>query len=103
VVGWQLPAGAVIRDLETMEDPQMPAEHLRAIPAFETNHMIVPYRPSNRNGRRRRLYRRRVTPQIGESPMHLDDQRWELVDRNLVMPYVAAHDLRDAIGKNLWW
>jgi hypothetical protein len=85
-----------------MGDPQMPAEHLPAIPALETNHMIVLYRPSNRNSRLNRPYRRRVTPEIGESSMHLDDQRWELVGCNLVMPHVAAHDPCDTIGINLW-
>jgi hypothetical protein len=39
VVRWQFPAGAVIGDFEIMGDPQMPAEHLGAIPALEANEM----------------------------------------------------------------
>jgi hypothetical protein len=34
-------------------------------------------------------------PKTGERPMHLDDQSCELVDRDLVMPHIAADDLRD--------
>jgi hypothetical protein len=29
--------------------------------------------------------------------MHLDNQPWELVGRDLVMPHIAADDLRDLI------
>ena len=40
-MGWQSPAGAVIGDFEIMGDPQMPAEHLGAIPALEANDVIL--------------------------------------------------------------
>jgi hypothetical protein len=55
VVRWQFPAGAVIGDFEIMGDPQIPAEHLGAIPALEANDVILLYRASNRNRRHQRF------------------------------------------------
>jgi hypothetical protein len=37
----------------------------------------------------------RATPEIGERLMHLDDQSYELVGPDLVMPHVATDDVRD--------
>jgi hypothetical protein len=92
-----LPTGTIISDFEAVGDPQMAAEHLRAISALEANDVILLDRASDRNRRLRRLLRRSGMPKTGERPMHLDDQSCELVDRDLVMPHIAADDLRDLI------
>ena len=44
------------------------------------------------------LLHRCGTPETGERSTHLDNQSRELVGRELVMPHVAADDLRDPIG-----
>jgi hypothetical protein len=90
-------ASTIISDFEAVGDPQMAAEHLRAIPALEANDVILLDRASDRNRRLRRLLRRCGTPETGEHPMHLHDQSCELVGRDLVMPYIAADDFRELI------
>ena len=55
-------------------------------------------RASDRNRRFRWLLHRCGTPETGERSTHLDNQSRELVGRELVMPHVAADDLRDPIG-----
>jgi hypothetical protein len=102
VILTQFPAGAVVRDFEIMGDPQMPAKHLSAIPALEADHMIGLYRASDRNCRLGRPHRRRAAAEIGETPMHLDDERWNLIGRDLIMPDIAANDFRDLNEINLW-
>ena len=79
MVRWQFPAGAVIGDFEIMGDPQMPAEHLGAIPALEANDVILLYRASNRNRRHQRFLHRWRTLETGERSMHLANQSRELV------------------------
>jgi hypothetical protein len=97
----QLPAGAIVRDFETMGDPQMPAEHLRAIPALEADDVIGLYRAPDRSCRLTLLYLGCVTSEIYESSMHFDNQPYKLIGRDLVMPHVAADDLRHLIDINL--
>src|SRR5438552_1625734 len=87
IIHRQLPAGAVIGDYEAVGDLQMPAEHLRAKPAFEANDVILLDRASDRNCRPRRLLHRWGTPETGKGAMHLDNQSGELVSRDLVMPH----------------
>jgi hypothetical protein len=94
----QVPAAAIIGDVETVRDPQMPAERLRTKPALETNHIFLLYRASDRHRRCRRLLHPCSTPETGEGAMHLYNQSGELVGRDLVMPYIAADDLRDPSG-----
>ena len=79
MVRWQSPAGAVIGDFEIMGDPQMPAEHLGAIPALEANDVILLYRASNRNRRHQRFLHRWRASETGERSMHLANQSRELV------------------------
>ena len=97
IIQRQLPTGAVISDFEAVGDPQMATKHLRAISALEANDVILLDRALDRNRRLRRRLRRGGTPKAGERPMHLDDQSCKLVDRDLVMPHIAADDLRDLI------
>jgi len=103
IIQRQSPTGAVISDLKVVGDPQMAAEHLRAIPALEANDVIMLDRASNWNRRLRRFLPRCGTPETGKDPMHLDDQSCKLIGCDLVMSHIAADDLRDLIGINLWW
>jgi hypothetical protein len=96
VIGRQFPAGAVIGVFEIMGDPQMSAKRLRTIPALEANHIVLLHRSPDRHRRfAGLLHWWRATPEIGERLMHLDDQSYELVGPDLVMPHVAADDVRD--------
>jgi hypothetical protein len=56
VIGGQFPAAAIDGDFEIMDDPQMPAEHLGVIPAFEANDVIPLYGTPNRNRWRQRFW-----------------------------------------------
>jgi hypothetical protein len=97
VIRLQLPAGAVIGDFETVRDPQMPAERLRTKTALEANHIILLDRASDWHCGPGRLLHGRGTPETGKRPMHLVNQSCELVGPDLVMPHIAADDLRDLI------
>jgi hypothetical protein len=98
VIRRQFPAGAVIGIFEIMGDPQMSAERLRAVPALEANHIVLLHRSPDRHRRFGGLLNWwRATPEIGERLIHLDDQSYELVGPDLVMPDVAADDVRDLI------
>jgi len=80
----------------------MPAKHLRAKPALEADDVILLDRASSRHRRSGRLLRGRDTPETGKSAMHLDNQPCELVGRDLVMPHIAADDVRDVIKIDPW-
>lgn len=104
-IGWrdhwiicrQFPPDKVFDDAEAVDGQQMSAERLRAIPALEANHVILLDRSPDRHGRPKRLLRRWRPSETSKSAMHLDDQSYELVGPDLVMPHVAARDARDLI------
>jgi hypothetical protein len=103
VIRRQFPAGAVIGVFEIMGDPQMSAKRLRTIPALEANHTVLLHRSPDRHRRfAGLLHWWPATPEIGERLMHLDDQPYELVGPNLVMPHVATDDVRDLIEIDPW-
>ena len=49
MIGWQLPADAILRGFKPMSDAEMPAEHLAAISALEANDMVVLHRSPDRD------------------------------------------------------
>jgi hypothetical protein len=98
VIRRQFPAGPVIGVFEIMSDPQMSAERLCLIPALEANYIVLLHRSPDRHRRfEGLLHWRHVTPEINERLMYLDDQSYQLVGPDLVMPHVAADDVRDPI------
>ena len=85
-------------DLEPVRDPQMPAEHLRARPALKANHIILLHRAADRHRWLPRLFLyRRGAPETGQCPVYRDNQCSKLVGRNLVMPHIAANDVRNLV------
>jgi hypothetical protein len=92
-----LPAGAVIGDLETVCDPQMPAKRLCAKPALEADDVVLLHRASDRRCRLGWLLHRWGTPETGKRAMHPDNQSCELVGLDLMMPQVATDDAGDLI------
>ena len=98
----QFPAGAVGSGFEAVSGPQVPAEHLGAIPALEADDMILLDRAPDRHGWLGLFLRRgHSAPESGEPAMHLGNQAGELVGPDLVMPDITADDARDPIGSNL--
>jgi hypothetical protein len=98
----QVPADAVITDLEIVRVPQMSAERLCAKPALEADYILLLDRASDRHRRPQRLLRRRGTPETGKSVMHPDNQSRELIGLDLIMPYVAGNDADDLEEIDLW-
>jgi hypothetical protein len=98
MIGSQIPADTIFVDAEPVLHPQMPAQHSGAKPALQAHHIFRAHRLPDRH---RRLAQRRRwrggLPETGERSMHLDDQSYQLVGSDLMMPYITADDTRDPI------
>ena len=97
----QFPAGAIRRGFEPMSDADMPAQHLAAEAAVETDHIVPLHRAPDLNRRRPRCFRQRDVPETGERSLHFDNEARELIDADLVMLHIAADNARDETRINL--
>jgi hypothetical protein len=78
--------------------PQMPAQEFGAKATLEAHHILGPYRLPDRYRRLAGLHhRQRGLPKTGKRAMHLPDQFDELLGSELMMPRIAADNVRDSI------
>src|SRR5712691_8017445 len=97
----QFPARAIRRGFEPMSDADVPAQHLAAEAAVETDHIVLLHRAPDRNRRRRRFFRRRGAPETGKRSPHFNNEARELIDADLVMLHIVTDNARDETRINL--
>lgn len=93
MLSWQLPAGAILVDAQTVSGVNVSTKHLPTPTAVEADDKISLNRASDRD-RRGPLGLDgldRLT-ETGKRLMYDQDQRWELIGRNLIVPQVAGDD-----------
>jgi hypothetical protein len=78
-----------------MSDAYMPAQRQATMTAIEAHDVVALHRTPDRDYRCPCLFRRRCAPQIAEGSTHLSDQPGELIDADLMMPYIATDNSRD--------
>ncbi len=97
----QFPARAIRRGFEPMSDANMPAQHLAAEAAVETDHIVLLHRAPDRHRRRPPFFRRRRAPETGERSPHFGNEARELIDADLVMLHIVTDNARDETRINL--
>jgi hypothetical protein len=108
MIGSQIPASTIFVDAEPVPDPQMPAQHSGAKPALKAHNIFGARRLPDRHRRMARLrHRWGALPKAAKGSVHLADQAHELGRFDLVMPHIAADNVRDvfnnAAGYRIWF
>jgi len=91
----QIPASPIIRDAKPMLHLQMAAQDFAAEATFEADDIIALHRSADRHRRPRRLLHRYGSAETGKRAVYVDDQSYELVRFDRVVPHIAADPRRD--------
>jgi hypothetical protein len=66
----QTPPLPVFIPVQAMADADMPSQHLAAVAAIETNHVVMAYRLFHRHGRSQNLCWLNLLSKLTERPMY---------------------------------